>query len=336
MNRDYWPTQDWRQAEAAAVGMRTEALAALAREVEARFESVNALLVGRSGYLVVENYYNGSGPGAAQVLASVTKSFTSTLVGIAIDKGYLAGVEQKVMDFFPEFEASARDDLKRELSLEHLLTMTAGFQWRSGARGYEPMLLRLWRSPDWTAFILGVPVRARLLGRFQYNSAASHLLSVILTRATGKCAREFANEHLFGPLGIGPLPAGDRDREGQAVQWVSDPQGNSTGGWGLNLTAVDMARFGFLYLNGGRWEDAQIVSSRWVEASTSPHTPGYGYQWWLRDVHGVRVYAAVGRGGQHIFCLPDQDVVVVIASRPGGVWRDRWPLLEAFVLPAIG
>jgi CubicO group peptidase (beta-lactamase class C family) len=336
VKKNYWLA--WRQAVPEAVGMRTEVLAALAREIELRFDSVNALLVARRGYLVLENYYNGFGREDAHFLASVTKSFTSALVGIAIDKGYIEGVDQKIVDFFPEFTATARDAIKRELSIEHLLTMTAGFHWRTGARGYEPMLERLRKSPDWTAFILDLPIRDRLVGRFQYNSTTSHLLSAIISRATGKSAREFANEHLFGPLGIGPVPAGVQGAsgEGKIAQWASDPQGNSIGGWGLSLRAVDMVRFGILYLNGGRWNGAQIVSSQWVETSTWPHTRGYGYQWWLRKLHGVRVYAAVGRGGHHIFCLPEQDLVVAIASRPAGAWRDRWPLLETFVIPALG
>jgi len=118
-------------------------------------------------------------------------------------------------------------------------------------------------------------------------------------------------------------------------QWPKDPQGNNIGGWGLVLKPRDMARFGLLYLNGGQWDGEQIIPKKWVEDSVSSHTPGYGYQWWLRDVNGVFTFSADGRGGQHIFCIPQKDLVVVIASQPDGRWRDRWPLLEEFVIPAV-
>jgi CubicO group peptidase (beta-lactamase class C family) len=117
--------------------------------------------------------------------------------------------------------------------------------------------------------------------------------------------------------------------------WPKDPQGNSIGGWGLHLKPRDMARFGYLYLNGGHWDGEQIIPQKWVEDSVSPHTPGYGYQWWLRDLNGVFVFSAVGQGGQHIFCIPEKDLVVVVASKLGSRWRDRWLLLEESVIPAV-
>jgi CubicO group peptidase (beta-lactamase class C family) len=197
------------------------------------------------------------------------------------------------------------------------------------------------RSKDWVAFILDLPVRERSFGTFQYHSAAAHLLSAIITRSTGRCAQEFAAEHLFEPIGIDQPATNRQHTYSQAdvfrntVQWPKDPQGNNIGGWGLVLKPRDMARFGFLYLNGGQWDGKQIIPKKWVEDSVSPHIPGYGYQWWLRDVNGVFAFSADGRGGQHIFCVPQKDLVVVVASQPDGRWRERWPLLEEFVIPAV-
>jgi CubicO group peptidase (beta-lactamase class C family) len=333
MTRDYWPTEGWHEASPESMGADPAYLSALEREIEVRFGSINGFVMVFKGHVVFERYYHRFGPDDAHRVASVTKSVTSALVGIAIDKGYIEGVRQKVLGFFPEVTTQPQDVLKREVTIEHLLTMTAGFQWRTGARAFEPLLVRMQRGADWVGFILDLPVLVRSFGTFQYSSAASHLLSAILTRATGQCARAFANEHLFAPIGIAEIPANPQgDRE---TQWAEDPQGNSIGGWGLALKPRDMARFGFLYLNGGRWEGKQVVPRGWVDASISPHTPGYGYQWWLRDLGGVFVYAAVGRGGHHIFCVPERDLVVAIASRPGGRWRDRWSLLEEFVIPSI-
>lgn len=336
-----WPAQDWRRADPAAVGMRPELLAALEREVSARFGRIRAVLITRRAQLIFEQYFGGCTQDDAHLVASVTKSVLSALVGIAIDRRFIRGVDQRVLDFFPDYAPGGHEQLKRRLTLKHLLTMTAGFQWRTGPRGHELFLDRLRRSRDWVAFILSLPVKEGALGTFQYNSAAAHLLSAIITSSTGRGAKEFAATHLFGPLGI-DLPADDTPHgqsraavfSNRGVSWPTDPHGNSTGGWGLVLRPRDMARFGLLYLNRGRWNGVQIVPAWWVEESVTPHTPGYGYLWWLRDVNGVFVYSAAGRGGQHIFCVPEHELVVVVASEPGERFRDPWSLLEDFVLPA--
>ncbi|NLF79200.1 MAG: serine hydrolase [Chloroflexi bacterium] len=320
--------------------MRADLLANLEREIAVRYRDIAACLIVRRGHLVFERY-DGCGPDDTHLVASVTKSFTSALIGIAIDQGHLAGVHQPVLDFFPEYTPGEHDYLKRQMTIKHLLTMTTGFQWRTGHRAFEPLLDRMRRSPDWVAFILDLPVQARSFGTFQYNSAASHLLSAIITRSTGHCAEALAAEYLFEPLGMA-RPAPDMQHtysqadvfRNTAGGWPRDPQGNSIGGWGLALRPRDMARFGYLYLNGGEWDGRQIVSRQWVEDSVTPHTPGYGYQWWLQAVGGVSVFAAVGRGGNHIFCIPQKDLVVVVASGASGRWRDRWPLLGEYIIPA--
>jgi CubicO group peptidase (beta-lactamase class C family) len=342
LNRDYWPTQAWRVADPDAVGMRADLLVNLEREIKARYRSINAFLVVRGGYLVFESYCGGFGPDDKHLVASVTKSFISALIGIAIDRGFIEGVHQNVLGFFPEYVPGAGDHLKRQMTIKHLLTMTAGFQWRTGARAHEQLVNRMRRSKDWVAFILDLPVRERSFGSFQYNSGASHLLSAIITRSAGRCAQAFAAENLFDRLGIDPPAANKPHTFSQADVfrnttggWPRDPQGNSIGGWGLYLRSRDMARFGYLYLNGGQWDGEQIIPKRWVEDSVTPHTPGYGYQWWLRDVNGLCVFSAVGQGGQHIFCVPQEDLVVVVASKLGSRWRDRWLLLEEFVVPAV-
>ena len=342
MNRDYWPSQAWRAADPEAVGVRAGLLSSLDREIKARYRDVNAFLVVRSGYLVFEGYFGGCGQDDKHLVASVTKSFISALIGIAIDQGFIEGVHQSVLGFFPEYPPGAGDQLKQQMTIRHLLTMTAGFQWRTGARNHELYIDRLRRSKDWVAFILGLPVQERSFGTFQYNSGASHLLSAIITRSTGRCAQEFAAEHLFESIGIDqpainvPHTYSQADVfRNTAGGWPKDPQGNSIGGWGLVLKPRDMARFGYLYLNSGQWDGEQIISEKWVEDSITAHTPGYGYQWWLRDVNGVFVFSAVGQGGNHIFCVPQKDLVIVVASKPGSRWRERWLLLEEFVIPAV-
>jgi CubicO group peptidase (beta-lactamase class C family) len=187
-----------------------------------------------------------------------------------------------------------------------------------------------------------LPIQERTFGTFQYNSGVSHLLSAIITRSTARRAQEFAAAHLFGPIGMEQPAANIQHTYSQedvfrntAGGWPQDPQGNNIGGWGLYLKPRDMARFGYLYLNGGLWDGEQIVPQEWIEDSVSAHTPGYGYQWWLRDINGIFVFSALGQGGQHILCVPEKDLVVVVASTLGSRWRERWPLLEEFVIPAV-
>ena len=322
--------------------MRAEYLSKLDQEIKARYRSINAFLIVKAGYLVYERYYNGIGQDDKHIVASVTKSFISALIGIAIEHGYIERVDQNVLEFFPEYVPGPDDYLKRQITIKHLLTMTAGFQWRSGPRANELMIDRLRRNKDWVGFILSLPVRERSFGKFQYSSAVSHLLSAIITRSTGSCAENFAAEHLFGPIGIDPpaahLPHSFSQSDvfrNTTGGWPRDPQGNSIGGWGLVLRPRDMARFGYLYLGGGQWGSKQVIPAEWIGDSIFPHIPGYGYHWWLRDVKGVFTYAAVGQGGNHIFCIPGEELVVVIASKAVARWRDRWLLLEEFVIPTL-
>jgi CubicO group peptidase (beta-lactamase class C family) len=337
VKREYWPTWEWQTAKPESVGMRPDKLLELDKVLNSRYGSINGIVIVKNGYNVFERYHNGFDPDDTHPVASVTKSFISTLIGIAIDAGYLRNVDQKVLDFFPEYIPGAGNIQKRAIAIRHLLTMTAPFAWKTGAKGYEP-LDRLRRQRDWVTFILNLLGRNGQLGRFQYSSAASHLLSAIITRTTGMCAREFANERLFRPLGMRQIPDHDMksflidDVFGKNVTgWIKDPQGNSTGGWGLCITPRDMARFGFLYLNRGIWDNKQIVSETWVNESIAPNSNGYGYQWWLKEA----AFSASGYGGNHIFCVPGKNLVVAIASKPAGRTRDRWLLLNNCIMPAI-
>ena len=171
-------------------------------------------------------------------LFSVTKSVLSSLVGIALQEGLLASPDQPVLDFFPEIHPDPANPL-RLLTLRHLLAMASGLLWpRKG--WHEIMVERLRRSPDWVRFILDLPVRREDIGKFHYCSAASHLLSAVLTRAAGQSTCDYARQRLFAPLGIPDVQPGS--------DWETDPQGITLGGWGLHLSAREIARFGWLYV----------------------------------------------------------------------------------------
>ena len=274
---------------------------------------------------MADAYVHPFRPGSQHIIHSCTKSIVSALIGIAIDTGYIKGVDQPVLELFPERTAANLDANKRAMTLDDLLTMTPGFDCRDsylyGWRGLNEMR----KSEDWVQFVLDLPMREESGTRFEYCNSASFLLSAIIQNTTGMNALAFAEEHLFGPLGISD------------VRWPSNPQGISIG-WGeLRMRPHDMAKIGHLYLNEGLWDGQQVVPSEWVEASTRRHTPatlsdGYGYQWWV-DAAGF--YMALGYAGQFIYVMPEKDLVVVFTSDLGeSDFFVPESLLKQYVIPA--
>lgn len=351
MRRDYWPTRQWRAADPATLGMDPETLSGLEAMIQSECGNINGIVIVRNGYIAYEKYFGGYGPDDPHHVASVTKSILSALVGIAVAAGYIKNVDQRVLDFFPEYLPGAdfvvaADRRKREITIRHLLTMTAPYSFENGQEPFE----KLCSASDWVKFTLNILGENGRIGDFQYSSAGAHLLSAIITRSTGKSARAFANEHLFKPTGMKVIPDyemksfGFDDLFGENVKgWVKDPGGNATGGWGLTLTPRDMARFGFLYLNCGMWDNRQVIPRNWIRESTTAHsgirinnsTAKYGYLWWLRDEDGIFSYAALGDGGNIICCIPEQDLIVAVASAFMINPRDRWTLITEHIIPAI-
>ncbi|SMF84910.1 CubicO group peptidase, beta-lactamase class C family [Paenibacillus uliginis N3/975] len=338
MERNYWPTTEWQTVDPATLRMDSEKLSELEPIIKSEYSNINGIVVVRNGSIAYERYYNGYGPDDAHHVASVTKSIISALIGIAIDAGYIKSVDQKVLEFFPEYVPGAADRQKREITIRHLLTMTAPYPFEDW---HEP-LDKMCMQPDWVKYTLDMLGQKGNIGAFKYSTAGAHLLSAIITRSTGKSAREFAGERLFKPIGMKEIPDyemksfGFEDLFGKNVRgWVKDQDGISTGGWGLTLTPRDMARFGFLYLNRGIWDDGQIISGTWIDESTTMNPNNYGYLWWLREEDGVSAFSALGDGGNVICCIPEKDLVVAIASEFIVDPRDRWTLIKECVIPAI-
>lgn len=197
-------------------------------------------------------------------------------------------------------------------------------------------------QPDWIKYTLDILGEKGTIGTFKYSTAGAHLLSAIITRSTGKSAREFANERLFKPIGMKEIPEyemksfGFDDLFGKNVKgWVKDPNSNPTGGWGLTLNPRDMARFGFLYLNRGIWDNNQIISGTWINESIAKNPNKYGYLWWVSEEDRVFAYLALGDGGNVICCIPEKDLVVAVASEFIMNPRDRWTLIKECHIPAI-
>ncbi|WP_334071418.1 serine hydrolase domain-containing protein [Paenibacillus sp. A14] len=338
MTRNVWPTEAWRTADPASLGLDADRLMGLEPEIAANYGNINGILIVKNGFLTYEKYFNGYGPDDVLHVASVTKTIISVLVGMAVDAGLIPSTERKVLDFFPEYKLERDHPVKKEITLRHLLTMTAPYPFED----WQEPLDKLCMQPDWVEYTLNMLGQKGELGAFKYSTAGAHLLSAILSRATGQSAREFANERLFGPLGMKVIPDyamedfGFEELFGAKVKgWVHDPNGNSTGGWGLTLTPRDMARFGLLCLNRGRWDGHALVSEAWMRESTAMTPHHYGYCWWLREEDGVFAYMAMGDGGNIICCIPGQDMVVAIASGFMVNPRDRWTLIKEKILPEM-
>jgi CubicO group peptidase (beta-lactamase class C family) len=323
----YWPTEGWRASTPEEQGMDSARLVAMFDAIERADYALHSVLIVRNGYLVTEAYRYPYDQDTPHDIRSCTKSVMSALIGIAIQQGAIEGVDQRVLDFFPERTVANLDDAKRSITVENLLTMSGGFDWPGGI--LEPMLGEWTRNGDWVQFVLDRPLSDPPGTTFVYNTGGSHLLSAILQKTTGMTALEFAQQNLFGPLGI----VTDR--------WMADPQGINVGGAWLWLTPRDMAKFGYLYLNGGWWDGQQVVPADWVATSTREriHTggqwlsDGYGYQWWV-DRAGY--FMALGYGGQYIIVVPDQNLVVVFTSGlPTQDFFAPETLLNTFILPAV-
>jgi CubicO group peptidase (beta-lactamase class C family) len=319
----YWPTDGWRTSSPEAQGMDSGRLAAMLAYIEDEDINIHSVLVVRHGYLVTEAYRYPYQPETLHSLQSCTKSIVSALVGIAIQQGAIDGVDQHVVDLFPERTIDRLDDTKRAMTVEHLLTMQSGLT--------EADSEEIWQGDNLTQALLDLPMSAEPGTRFVYSGIASQLLAEIVAETTGMSTLDFATQNLFEPLGI------------QETLWETVVPGHVNAGAGLWLTPRDMAKVGYLYLRDGQWEDTQILPPGWAAASATPHVDsprmvdtqiadGYGYQWW---VDGAGYYMALGAGGQTIFVQPDLDLVAVLTS--GLVTDDGIPvgLFEAFILPAV-
>lgn len=326
----YWPTNGWRSSAPEEQGMDSGKLAQMVEHIQQEKLDLDSLLIVRNGYLVSEIYVYPYSAGQVHFVASVTKSVMDVLVGIAIEKGLVQDVQQPLSELLPTQYAAKLDQDKKAITLDNLLTMTSGLDCHENPAPGEAFMQA---SPDWVQFVLELPLAAQPGTQFNYCTAAVEVVSVILQNATGMTAREFANENLFAPLGIGPI---------SEARWPSDPQGVTIGGYGLALTPSEMAKLGYLFLNQGQWEGQTIVPAEWVTVSTSNHADqgnkkDYGYFWWIDP--GGKWYAALGLAGQHIFVYPAQKLVVTFTSDlPLGNDADLIPLqelLDDFIIPAI-
>jgi CubicO group peptidase (beta-lactamase class C family) len=273
--------------------------------VEAIFEigTVQSLIIQKEDEIIA-GYYSGSMNANRQTnIKSASKSVLSLLVGIAIDQGYLEGTDQTIEEFFPDYFRNHPDSRKLALTIRDLLTMRTGLE-STSFRNYG----RWVASRNWAHYALNQPMNSEPGGEMIYSTGTSHLLSVILTRATGMSSLEFGNQYLFGPMGI------------TIGGWDRDPQGYYMGGNNMAMSPADMIKVGTLIMHMGSYNGEQLVSREWIVESlqvygrSSFNPYDYGYMWWSKNVNGFKVYFAWGNGGQYIMVLPELESVISITS----------------------
>lgn len=304
------------------------------------YSNIAGVVVKRNNEIVFENYYNGYNQNDTIHVASVTKSIISALIGIATDKGFIKSIEQNILDFFQGYEIKRGEKTIQKITIKDLLTMTAPYKFK-----YEPYT-KVYSSNDWTKAVLDLIGGKGEIGEFKYTTVGLQILSGILKNATGQPITDFASENLFEYLDIKTpknVTIKDKDEHFAFLKnkyvsgWVIDPKGVSTAGWGLSLSTKDMAKIGQLYLNMGKWNDKQILSSKWIENSVKEHSKwgelSYGYLWWLIDRKNRGDYAAIGDGGNIIFVSPDKKIVIAIASQFMPRAKDRIELIKKNIVP---
>jgi CubicO group peptidase (beta-lactamase class C family) len=352
-------TDGWKTAAADSVGVDSTRLAMLSASIRTWPElGVHAILIERGGRLIYEEYFEGFDERGGQPLGrvsitadsrhdlrSVTKSVVSALIGIAHGEGTIQSLDRPVVHWFPEYPELDTPD-RRRVTLAHVLSMTSGFEWNEDVPYNDPRNdeIRMTRDSHPLRYVLSRSFAVSPGSDFNYNGGLTQVMAAVLARATKTSLQEYARTKLFEPLGI------------TDVEWVGDLAGMPSAASGLRLRARDVAKFGSLYLHGGKWNGKQVIPANWIELSTRRHFRfrprtgpdaggefGYGYFWWYScypSAAGLfEARTAVGNGQQRVFVLPGLDMVVTIfAGRyddftTGVTLGTR--ILREHVLPAV-
>jgi CubicO group peptidase (beta-lactamase class C family) len=294
----------WPTAAPASQGLDTAKLAAALNDVKTN-SFILSLLVIKNDSLVLE-YYNRYQKENDFEIHSASKSFTSALMGIAIDRGLIRSVQENVLGYFPDFDTTGLDPRKRGWTLEHFLTMKSGIDWDETADHTALFTDKV----NWMYTTLKLPLKYAPGERFLYTTPNVNLLSGIITRSSGMSTYDFAERYLFTPLKI------------SVRGWLKDPQGVYAGGTGMMFTPRDLARFGQLYLHNGSIDGTQIISRQWIQQTLVPRNANsqawgdlksvnYGYLWWNNFDSADSIFMASGFAGQFIFVIPAKNMIIV-------------------------
>ncbi|MFX1285912.1 MAG: serine hydrolase domain-containing protein [Promethearchaeota archaeon] len=328
---DYWPTKMWRSSSPKEQNVNSEKLQEMYEYINSTplgTAGMRSILIIRNGYIIYENYFNNDyNENRSYNIYSCTKSITSALIGITIEEEFIGSVEDRVLDYFPNQVFKNLDARKKNMTLEDLLTMTSGLSWdEKNYNDPDNDFILMCGASDAVQYVLDKPMVVDPGTTWVYNGGCSHLLSTIINKTTSIGTQKYAQIRLFDPLGI------------DAPSWTEDQKNIPNGAAHLRLTARQMAKFGFLYLNNGTWEGKQIVPADWVTRSTQVATSlqnevlGYGYQWWISPYRNS--YSARGYLGQYILVMPDYNLIIVFTARSNTVGYDT--LINEYIIPALG
>ena len=320
--------------------------------VEKEYSNTLGIVVYKSGEIVLDEYFSGAHRNESVNTFSVVKSIVAVLVGIAIDKGFIKGVDQKVIDFFPDYKLKRNQEQLKDVTIENFLTMTVPYKYKS-----EPWT-KVCTSLDWGGKILEMIGGKKQIGEsFHYSTLGIQVLSNVLTIATGMSLKDFAEKYLFEPLGILDVPnANVVDRATQEAfyktrdnrGWVKDPSGFYTTGWGLSMTTDEFARIGVMVLNKGTYNGKRILSEEYIDQMLSERVEGYGYLWWIypknKTIKIIRKeyttgkydsFCANGVGGSLMAVVPEIDAVICMTCSLVYNPKARMELINDYIIPYI-
>jgi CubicO group peptidase (beta-lactamase class C family) len=325
-----WP---WETVTPESQGILSEDLDSLVDYIESNGIGIHSVIIYKNGTIPYEKYFDPFNKDVLHNLKSTSKGIISALTGIALEEGYIDSLGESVLSYFPEYEVKDSTE-KSDITLRHLLTMTSGLKWNENDLN---SMYTFFVDKRIAKRVLNLPLESEPGTSFNYNTGLTHLLSVIIAKASGMSTLELAEEYIFDPLNI------------QNVQWNTDREGYHIGGSELFLTPRAMTKFGVMYLHDGEYQGQQIIPEDWVIESKSTQVEGlfhganiqYGYLWWLDIGNPLFTYLddesrflAMGARGQRIFICPQQDAVVVITADQGDESQCDI-LIRDFILPAI-
>ena len=314
----------------------------LEKTIQDDYTNMAGILVQQNSNKKYENYFHEFTADSAFHVFSVTKSVISALIGIAIDKGLIKSIDDRVLEYFPDYAVKRGEKTAQRVTLRNMLTMTTPYKYKSAP------YTKYFSSESWVKSALDLMGGRGEIGQFRYAPLIGpDILSGVLSNATGKTVLEFAYENLFSPLGIEVTQNVVFQTKEEQISimknyhkcgWVADPQGINTAGWGLFLTLGDMVKNEQLYLNQGKWNGRQVLSAEWIDESTSEHSRWdkllYGYLWWVIDQED-NSFAAIGDGGNVIYVNPAKNLVVAIASLFKPTAKDRIELIKNQLEPML-
>ena len=316
----YWPTNGWQTCDPSDVGMDSDDLYKAYEYAMGESFNTHGLVVIRKGYIVGEYYDANSNSSSRFPSYSVAKSFLSALVGIAIEEGHISNVNDYAKDYLWKWGGANVDERKKQITVKHLLGMASGIEWNEDYSDSDNDIMQMVNTNDYLEFMINKPTDRDPFTYWEYNTGNSVLLSGVLHQATDESAYQYGREKLFIPMGI------------DDISWDSDPKGLTVGGWGIRTTVRSYAKFGYLFLNSGKWDDQQLVPENWVNQSVSPITENidyYGLHWWILKGFGDfdlpdDIYLAIGIHGQIIYVIPSKNIVIAKFSSNSDPLNADW------------